>query len=177
VRAPHALLAIALAAGGCAMSVSGELPEVEVTQHDLSVPGLPRELRTGDVSVSVPTFFQPNDRIGLPVDSYDSVKVTGVTLILKKGGGGDLTFLRSLRVSLGSLQDFVAGAAPTEVARYDRPSTGPVGTTIEAGKGPVEVVDAWKAPTTVMTLEASGDLPEDAWTVDVVVRMSALLRY
>jgi hypothetical protein len=177
MRAPHALLAIALAAGGCAMSVSGELPEVEVTQHDLSVPGLPRELRTGDVSVSVPSFFQPNDRIGLPVDSYESVKVTGMTLILKKGGGGDLSFLRSVRVTMGSLPDFVAGVAPTEVARYERPASGTAGATIEAGKGPVEVVDAWKAATTVMTVEASGDLPEDAWTVDVVVRMSARLRY
>jgi len=175
VRAPHALLAIALAAGGCAMSVSGELPEVEVTQHDLSLPGVPHELRTGDVSVSLPSFFQPNDRLGLPIDKYESVKVTGVTLILKKGGGGDLSFLRSLRVSLGGLQGFLSGAVPAEVARYERPASGTAGSTIEAGKGPVEVVEAWRDPITVMTVEAVGDLPEEAWTVDVVVRLSALL--
>jgi hypothetical protein len=171
------LLALAVALGGCAMSVTGELPEVEVTQHDLSLPGVPRELRTGDVGVSFPSFFQPNDRIGLPIESYRSVKVTGVTLVLKKGGGGDLSFVRSLRVTLGGLQSFLAGAVPTEVALYDRPTSGTAGSTIEAGKGPVEVVDAWRDPITVMTVEASGDLPEEAWTVDVVVRLSALLRY
>jgi hypothetical protein len=176
VRAP-ALLVLALAAGGCIVSASGELPEVEVTQHDLSLPGVPRELRTGDVTVTIPAFFQPNDRIGLPVDKYDSVQVTGVTLVLKKGGGGDLSFLRSLRVSLAGLQSIASGAVPAEVASYDRPKTGAVGTTIEAGKGPVEVVEAWRDPVTVMTVEATGDLPEEPWTVDVVVRLSALLRY
>jgi hypothetical protein len=172
-----ALLAIALAAGGCVVSASGELPEVEVTQHDLTLPGVPRELRTGDVTVTIPAFFQPNDRLGLPLDKYESVQVTGVTLVLKKGGGGDLSFLRSLRISLAGLQSFAAGAVPTEVASYDRPASGTVGATIEAGKGAVEVVAAFRDPVTVMTVEATGDLPEDAWTVDVVVRMSAVLRY
>jgi hypothetical protein len=177
VSARLTLLALAVAAGGCAMSVSGELPEVEVTQHDLALPGVPRELRTGDVNVTLPSFFQPNDHLGLPIDSYRSVKVTGLTVVLKKGGGGDLSFVRSMRVTLGGLQGFLAGAVPAEVARYDRPSAGTAGTTIEAGKGPVEVVEAWRDPITVLTVEASGDLPEEAWTVDVVVRLSALLRY
>ncbi|HXU83558.1 MAG TPA: hypothetical protein VN914_19330 [Polyangia bacterium] len=173
----RAALLIALAASGCAMSVSGELPEIEVTQHDLALPGAPRELRTGDVTVSLPSFFQPNERIGLPIDSYQSVKVTGMTVVLKKGGGGDLSFLRALRVTLGGLQGFVAGAAPIEVAKYERPASGTAGSSIEAGKGAVEVVEAWRDPVTVMTVEATGDLPEEAWTVDVVVRLSALLRY
>jgi hypothetical protein len=177
VTGTRALLALALLTGGCAMSVSGELPEVEVTQHDLSLPGVPRELRTGDVNVTLPSFFQANDRLGLPVDSYRSVKVTGVTLILKKGAGGDLSFLRSVRMTLGGLQSFLAGAPPAEVARYDRPAAGTAGSTIEAGEGSVEVVDAWRDPITVLTVEASGDLPEEAWTVDVVVRMSAVLHY
>ena len=176
MRARLALL-LSLALSGCAMSVSGELPEIEVTQHDLTLPGAPRELRTGDVSVSLPSFFQPNERIGLPIDSYQSVKVTGMNVVLKRGGGGDLSFVHSLRVTLGGLQGYVAGAAPIEVARYERPASGGAGTTIDAGKGPVEVVDAWRDPVTVMTVEATGDLPEESWTVDLVVRLSARLSY
>jgi hypothetical protein len=171
------LLAMALLLGGCAMSVEGELPEIEVTQHDLSLPGTPRELRTGEVSVAVPSFFQPNERLGLPIDSYQSVKVKALTVVLKKGGGGDLSFLRNLRVTLSGLQGYLSGTAPTEVALYQRPATGTVGTSIEAGKGPVEVVEAWRDPVTVMTVEATGDLPEEAWTVDLVVRLSAVLSY
>jgi len=172
-----AMLSLALLLGGCAMSVEGELPEIEVTQQNLSLPGVPRELRTGDVSVSMPSFFQPNDRIGLPIDSYQSVKVKGLTVVLKKGGGGDLSFLRTLRVTLSGLQGYLGGVAPTEVAQYQRPSAGTAGTTVDAGKGPVEVVEAWRDPVTVMTVEATGDLPEEAWTVDIVVRLSAVLEY
>jgi hypothetical protein len=178
VRARFGLLVASLALSGCAMSVSGELPEIEVTQHDLTLPGAPRELRTGEVTVSLPSFFQPNERIGLPIDSYQSVKVTGMNVVLKRGGGGDLSFVHSLRVTLGGLQGYVAGAAPIEVAHYERPQSGAAGgTTIDAGKGPVEVVDAWRDPVTVMTVEATGDLPEESWTVDLVVRLSARLTY
>jgi hypothetical protein len=157
--------------------VQGELPEIEVTQHDLSLPGAPRELRTGEVTVSVPSFFQPNERIGLPIESYRSVKVKGLTVVLKKGGGGDLSFLRTLRVTLSGLQGYLAGVAPTEVGEYQRPADRTAGATLEAGKGSVEVVEAWRDPITVMTVEATGDLPEEAWTVDVVVRLSAVLSY
>jgi hypothetical protein len=177
VRAPKALLAIALAAGGCVMSATGELPEVEVTQQNLKLPGVPRELRTGDVSVTIPAFFQPNDRLGLPIDKYESVKVNSLSLILKKGGGGDLSFVRTMRVTLTGLQGYLSGQVPTEVARYQRPDTGTAGSTLELGAGSVEVVDAFRDPVTVMIVEATGDLPEDEWAIDVVVRMSALLHY
>jgi len=170
-------LSVALLLGGCALSVEGELPEIEVTQEALSVPGVPRELRTGEVSVAVPSFFQPNDRLGLPIDSYKSVKVKGLVVSLKKGGGGDLSFVHTMRVTLSGLQGYLAGVAPTEVARYERPAGGSAGTTIDASQGSVEVVEAWRDPVTVMTLEATGDLPEEAWTVDVVVRLSAVLTY
>jgi hypothetical protein len=171
-------LALAILASGCAMSVEGELPEIEVTQHDLRIPGVPRELRTGEVSVTLPSFFQPNDHLGLPIDSYKSVKVKDVVLLLKKDGGGDLSFVRTLGITINGLQGYLAGVAPAEVGRYQRSSSGTVGATISARKdAPVEVVDAWRDSQTVMTIEASGDLPEDAWTVDVVVRLSALLQY
>jgi hypothetical protein len=168
---------LALLLGGCAMSLEGELPEIEVVQHDLRLPGAPRELRTGEVSVSIPSFFQPNERIGLPIDSYRSVKVKGLSVVLTKGGGGDLSFVRNLRATVVGLQGYLAGATPIEVATYERPMGGGGGTTLDAGKGEVEVVEAWRDPTTVLTVEVTGDVPEEAWTVDVVVRLSAVLKY
>jgi hypothetical protein len=178
MRVPGILLALAFAGSGCAMSVQGELPEVEVTQHDLVVPGVPRELRTGDVAVALPSFFQASDQIGLPAESYRSVKIKDVVLRLKGGGGGDFAFLRTLRVTVTGLQGFLTGVAPAEVARYERVGGQAIGATIDAGKAaPVEVVGAWRDSVTVMTLEAAGDLPEEAWTIDVVVRLSAVLAY
>jgi hypothetical protein len=170
-------LFFAVLASGCALSVEGELPEIEVTQANLSLPGAPRELRTGEVTVTMPSFFQPNERIGLPIESYRSVKVKGLVVNLKSGGGGDLSFVRSMRVTLIGLQSYLAGATPAEIAAYERPASGAVGATIDAGKGEVEVVEAWRDNTTVMIVEVTGDVPEEAWTVDIVVRLSAVLEY
>jgi hypothetical protein len=149
-----------------------------VTQHDLTVPGVPRELRTGDVSVALPAFIQPKDHLGLPVESYKSVKVKDVVVQLKKGGGGDLSFVHTMRVSINGLQGFLAGLAPAQVAHYERAATPAPGTTISGREPqPVEVVEAWRDSLTVMTVEASGDLPDQSWTIDVVVRLSAVLEY
>ena len=173
-----ALLALALGAVGCTLSAEGELPEVEVTQHDLTIPGVPREARTGDAVVALPSFFQPNDHLGLSPDQYRSVKVKSVVLSLKRGGGGDLSFVRRFDLTINGLQGFLAGVAPAQVAHYDRPAAGAAGASITARSGgAVEVVDAWRDSLTVMTVDAAGDLPEDPWTVDVTVRVSAVVKY
>jgi len=171
-------LSLVLLAAGCALSAEGELPEIEVTQHGLRLPGVPRELRTGEVSVVLSSFMQPKDRLGLPTDSYRSVKVKGATVTLTRGGGGDLSFVHNLSITVNGLQGFLAGVAPVEAAHYERASSGAAGSSIDLHNGgPVEVVDAWRDPTTVLTVEAVGDLPEEPWTVDVTVRVSALLQY
>lgn len=171
-------LALALAGTGCAMSVEGDLPEIEVVQHGLVLPGVPRELGNGDVSIVLPSFFQASEQLGLPPESYRSVKVKDVTLRLTGGGGGAFTFLSRLRVTVNGLQSYLIGVPPAEVAHYERLRGQPVGATIDARKAePVEVVDAWRESVAVMTLEAAGDLPDDIWTVDVVVHLSATLAY
>jgi hypothetical protein len=170
-------LALVLLLDGCVLSADGELPEVEITQHGLTIPGVPRESRGGEPTFTLPTFVQPNDHLGLSPEQYRSVKVKSVELSLR-GGSGDLSFVRSLRISLSGLRGFLDGLTPTEVARYQRPSNGPVGSTITARKGePVEVGSAWRDSLTALTIEASGDLPEDAWTFDLTVRASAVIQY
>jgi hypothetical protein len=169
------LLALALT-GGCVFSAEGELPEIEVTQHNIAIPGVPREARVDDPTVTLPSFFQPNDHLGLSPDRYRSVKVKSVTVTLRSGG--DLSFVRTLNISVNGLQNFLAGVAPVEVARYQRPAGAPVGGGIVMTNGTaVEVSDAWRDSMTVMTVTASGDLPEQGWTFDLTVRASAVLSY
>jgi hypothetical protein len=175
VRGPG-LLALAALFGGCVLSAEGELPEIEVTQHDVSIPGVPREVRTGDPTVTLPSFFQPNDHLGLSPDQYKSVKVKSVTLSLKSGG--DLSFVRTLNISVNGLQNFLAGVAPVEVASYQRGTAAVVGAGITMSNGnAIEISDAWRDSMTVMTVTASGDLPEQDWTFDLTVRASAVLKY
>jgi hypothetical protein len=174
VRAALALLAALTS--GCVLSAEGELPEIEVTQHDISIPGVPREARTDDPTVTLPSFFQPNHHLGLSPDQYRSVKVKSVTLSLKSGG--DLSFVRTLDISMNGLQNFLAGVAPVQVGRYQRAQGATVGAGIVMNNGDgVEISDAWRDSMTVLTVTASGDLPEDDWTFDITVRASAVLGY
>jgi hypothetical protein len=176
-----ALIAVlaGLLAGGCALSVEGELPDLEVVQPGISIPGAGREIPgDGDPVIALPVFVQPQERLGIPVESYRSVKVKEVEVALRSGAAGDLSFVRRLRVSLNGTQGFLAGSAATEVASYERPASGAAGAVIKAGKStPVEVGDAWRDPPTVILVEVAGDLPEQAWTLDVTVRASAILAY
>lgn len=180
MRAAGALLGLlaAAASSGCLFSAEGELPEVEVTQQDILFPGVPREVRLGEASIALPIFLNPGERLGLPPESYKSVKVKDVSLVLKAPPGGDLSFVRTFRVTLNSLQGYLAGVTPTEVATYQRPATGATSGRLSArGPSPVEVSQAWRDALTVMTVEAAGDLPEENWTLDVTVRLSAVLTY
>jgi hypothetical protein len=171
------MLAVAAAlTSGCVLSAEAELPEVEVTQHDISMPGVPREARTTDPTVTLPSFFQPTDHLGLSPDSWKSVKVKSVTVQLKSSG--DLSFVRTLDVTVNGLQGFLAGVSPVDVGRYERPGAGAVGANITMTNGSaVEVTDAWRDSMTVLTVTASGDLPEQDWTFDVIVRASATVSY
>jgi hypothetical protein len=167
----------ALASGGCMMAVTGELPDVEVTEHDVTVPGIARDMPTGDVSMSLPSFFAPTEQLGLPADAYQSVKIKQVSMVIKTGGR-DLAFLRSVRLGVSGLQGYLVGAPPAQVGSYERPANGRVGDRIDvANRAPVEVADAWRDSLTVLTFDATGDLPEDDWTVDVIVRLSAVISY
>lgn len=178
---PSLLLTVVVAGlggGGCALSVEGELPEVELVQRDIKIPGVPGEVRPGEPMITLPVFIKPHERIGLPQESYQSVKVKALTVTLKQGGGGDLSFIRTLHVGLNGLQGHLSGVAPIEVAAYERPASGGAGAVIEAGKpAPVEVASAWKDSATVMSVQVSGDLPVESWTFDVTVKLSAVLAY
>ena len=171
-------LAVALASG-CVLSVEGNLPEIEVVQRGLSIPGVPREARASEPTAGVASFFQPNDHLGLEPETYASVHVKEVVLSAKSGVD-DLSFIHSLRIGMNGLQGFVAGTAPVEVAHYQRSATAgpPVGPTITMRNSqPVPVIEAWRDSMAVLTLQAQGDLPETAWTVDIIVRLSAVLKY
>jgi hypothetical protein len=175
----RALLAAALAAAsGCALSVETELPDVEVTRHGVAIPGVPIEVRTGDPVVSVPVTFNPRDHLTLSRDSYHSVKVQQVTF-KSDSAGGDLSFVRILRMTIVGTQAAASGGAPIEVLRYQRDDSGPVsgpviGPVLDVPLArPVEILPAWNDPPCVITLEVQGALPEDAWSADVTVHLSA----
>jgi len=174
-----AALLLASAVGpGCALSVEGELPAIDITRKDIRIPAIPAEgRRTPEQTVMVPVFVEPHDRLVLPRESYESVKVHNVALTAKSGVS-DMSFVRTLRLTISSLEDHSAKQPPLEMARYERGATPDHSPTLTiTNDPPTEVVAAWKADVVVIGIEVSGVLPDGAWVLDVTARMSATIRY
>src|SRR5262245_12381368 len=79
-RLVGALALLSLGAGGCMMQIEAEVPEVEITQHDLRFEGVSVAGNAlGDVSLSK-SFSQKHKRLDLPAGPDTEVKAMGVTL-------------------------------------------------------------------------------------------------
>jgi hypothetical protein len=170
---PRALLALALAASGCALSAEGELPDVEVTRHGVVIPGVPIELQVAEAVVSVPVAFDPSAYIMLDPGAYHSVAVTRATFTMN-ATPGDLTFVRTLRMTITGATAATSGRAPLQILRYQRnDSAVAVGPVLDLPITPrAEVLPAWNDPPCVITVEVQGALPEDSWTADVTIHLS-----
>jgi hypothetical protein len=172
-RSPSILLAaFALALGGCSVQVEADVPEVDITQHDVVFAGTPAAATGGsDVSLTQ-TFSQQHQRLELPTGLTTEVKAMGVTLTAKSGID-NFDFLKNMRVTMSD-----GVHEPVELIDYQRvdgaPSTNVL--TIESAN-PVNTLDQWKTDAATFTLEVAGPLPTGDWTIDVSVRFAGKIVY
>ena len=168
-------LGLALASG-CALSAEGELPEVEVTQRDIAIPGAPLDADGGEVTLPV-TFRQQPPRLGLEGATFSRVEVLGMQ-IAASGGVTDLSFLRRLRVTATSPKADAAKRAPIEIINYQRAVEGDVGATLALPTAPpADVTELWQDSSMLFTLEITGQLPTVAWSADVGLSFGATVTY
>ena len=161
---------------GCVLSAEGELPDVEVTEHDVAIPGAPPNPRGGDVAIAV-SFAQKPTRAGLNRRSLAEVRVLGVE-VAAKSGVPDLSFITSLRLLATSTEAQAAGKAPVEIGRFVRSESGAAGPILQMNNAvPPDVTELWKSAELVFTLEAVGRMPNLAWTADIGLRFEATLTY
>ena len=173
---PLGLLAAMALASGCALSAEGELPEVEVTERDIAIPGAPLDADGGEVSLSV-GFRQKPAKVGLEGATFSRVHILGIQ-VATTGGATDLSFLRRLRITATSPEAGAAGRAPIEVARYQREDEAEVGSTLVLpSKPPADVTELWQHTALLFTLEITGQLPTMAWTADVGMSFGATITY
>jgi hypothetical protein len=172
----HSITALGLAlASGCALSAEGELPEVEVTQRDIAIPGAPLDADGGEVTLPV-TFRQQPPRLGLEGATFSRVEILGMQ-IAATGGVTDLSFLRRLRVTATSPKAEAARRAPIEVVNYQR-AEGDIGATLALPTGPpADVTELWQDSSMLFTLEITGQLPTVAWSADVGLSFGATVSY
>ena len=172
----HLPLVLGLLLGGCALSAEGELPEVEVTEHDIAIPAAPLDADGGEVTQAV-VFRQKPTRLGLEGASFSRVQILGFQLAAT-GGVTDLGFLRRLRVLATSLQAQAMGRAPVEAVRYQHSGEVEVGPTlILPSEPPADVTELWRGTELIFTIEITGQLPTVAWSADVGLRFGATIKY
>jgi hypothetical protein len=166
-----ALALLSLSAGGCMLQVEADVPEVEITQHDLGFTGIPQAATMGDVSLSK-SFSQKHQRLDLPAGLETEVKAMGITLTAKNGVE-NFDFLKNLRLTMS---DDVHPAV--ELINYQRvdgaPSTNVL--TMESAN-PVNTLDQWKTDSATFTIDVAGALPAQDWTVDLAIRFAGKIKY
>jgi hypothetical protein len=161
-----------LSAAGCTLQLEADVPEVEITQHDVAFQGVdPATSQAGDVGLAK-SFSQQHQRLELPAGITTEVKAMGVTLTAKSGIE-NFDFIKNMRVTMSD-----GVHQPNELIDYQRvdgaPSTNVL--TIESAN-PVNTLDQWKTDTANFTLEVAGALPTSDWTLDVSVRFAGKLVY
>ena len=162
---------LSMAAGGCMVKVEADVPEVEITQQDVTFAGVPQAAAAGDVSATQ-SYSQQHQRLELPSGVDTTVEALGVTLTAKSGID-NFDFLKIMQLTMSDgvhpavqLIDYqsVAGAPSTNVL------------TIESAN-PVNTLDEWKTDTATFTVTMAGALPSADWSLDVAVRFAGKLVY
>jgi hypothetical protein len=166
-----AVALLSLAMGGCMVQVEADVPEVDITQHDVKFEGVPAAANLGDVSMTK-TFSQQHQRLELPSGLTTEVKAMGVTFTAKTGID-NFDFMKNMRVSMSD-----GTHAPIELIDYQRvdgaPSTNVL--TVESAN-PVNTLDEWKTDSATFTVDIAGALPSGDWTLDVSVRFAGKIVY
>ena len=161
-----------LATGGCSLQVEADVPEVDITQHDVAFQGVsPVAANLGDVALTQ-SYSQQHQRLELPAGLTTEVKAMGVTLTAKSGID-NFDFLKNMRLSMSD-----GVHPPVELIDYERvdgaPSTNVL--TVESAN-PVNTLEQWKTDSATFTLDVAGAMPTGDWAVDVSVRFAGKVVY
>jgi hypothetical protein len=175
-RLPALALVAALVAG-CAFSVDGELPAVTVTYEDLKIPPAPPAVDGAEHSITLP-FTMDRPKLRLPRDAFHEVYAFGMSMTAK-AGVSDLSFIRTLRVTLTSPERQREGLPPFEIARYERDEGGDlVGPILKAtALMPADITPAFGASVHQLGLEATGHMPGTPWLADLSFFLGAKVSY
>ncbi len=165
-------LALCTGAAGC-ISVDAEIPDVEVTQKDLSFDGVPVGSALGDVSMTR-TFSQEHGALDLPEGLNPEVKALAVSLTAKSGIK-DFAFVRYLRMTMSDTSD---NSNAVELINYERDDAAPPNNVLNMiAANPVNALEKWKTKSALFTIDVAGTLPDNDWTADVTIRFAGTIHY
>jgi len=167
------ITALATLANACVFSVEADIPSVEITQHGLKMPGVPRSKLSGDVSVSSSfTYSSSNTAWAKSMNSRVFVRQVEVTA---SSGLANLDFIKAVHLTMADCED---SETATEIISYDRCDEAPSSSVIDVSMPkPIDITPLWSAAKTVIELHMAGRLPEQAWAVDVTMKLGGEITY
>ena len=164
---------LATGAAGCALSVEAEVPEIEVTKHDIAFSGVPIGAALGDVSMTK-SFSQKHTALDLPKGLTTEVHAIGVTL-KAKSGVTDFSFIHMLRLTMADEKN---QSSSVELINYQQePGATASDTLTMVSANPVNALSQWMSDSAIFTIDVAGTLPTDDWSADVVMRFGGSIKY
>jgi hypothetical protein len=165
--------ALASLASACAFSVEADIPDVQITQRGLRMPGVPKAKLAGDVSVSSSfTFSSSNTAWAKSMNSRVYIRQVEVTA---SGGLDNLDFIKAAHLTMANSDD---SETSTELVSYDQCDEAPSSSVINVSMPkPIDITPLWSAAKTVIELQMAGRLPEQDWSVDVILKLGGQITY
>jgi hypothetical protein len=161
-----------LAALASACSFEADLPEVQVTQRGLKMPGVPGAARVGEVSVT--GSYTLSSRNTASVKRMGSDVLVRQVRIAASGSQPNLDFIDLAHVTMANP---ASQESTTEIMSYDRSQTASTSVIDVSMPAPIDITALWSADKTVIGLQMAGQLPEQDWTVDVTLTLSGKIKY
>jgi hypothetical protein len=156
----------------CALSVEADMPDVEITQHSIRMPGVDVRKSLTDVSITSQfTFTASNSAWAKRMNSEvlaHRVKVTSDKL-------PNLDFVKTATLVM---VDEESEALQAMIVDYQRPQNAPSSAVLDVSpQEPVDVTQLWSTDKTVIELTMSGDMPAQDWFISLTMNLSGKITY
>jgi hypothetical protein len=167
------LSALVALVGACSLKVEADIPEVEITQHGIRIPGVPLAKSAEERSISSSFNFSRSNSAWAKRMNSD---VLVHRLTVEQGDGvPNLDFIKLARLTM---TDPATSQEATEIINYQRDEQAPSTAVIDLSpETPVDITALWTADKTIITLEMSGTLPIADWVVDMTLKLTGKIRY
>lgn len=163
---------VVLLGPACILSVEADMPEVELTQHDIRIPGV--NLHTSLPGVSITRQFTLTAANSAWAKSMNSEVVAHEVKVTSKS----LPNLDFVRVARLAMVDAKSEGQNTMIVDYERAPDAPSSAVLDLS--PVEAVDVtqlWSADKTIIELTLAGDMPPEDWFISLTLGLSGKITF
>lgn len=163
---------IATLSPACMLSAEADMSEVEITQHDIKMPGVNVHRSVSDVSITSQfTFTASNSAWAKRMNS----EVVAHRVQVSSSRLPNLDFVQSASLAMA---DPKTEGQNSVIVDYQRADDAPSSAVLDViPVEPIDVTQLWSAEKTIIELTLSGDMPPDDWFVSLTLSLSGKIAF